>query len=155
MSGDTFDWTTSLHPEALAAVMGTYTVSAPSHTHITTNIAVGSNALAYTTGANPGTAIWGVDLAKPGTEATVYIFKDEGNTWQAKKVAAPPLGFEGHAPKNFDGIESTDLIEQQVRHAMQQSINRVRGAELTSAISALHRQHSTDGRPMPFLPEGA
>lgn len=134
-----------IHPEAQAAAMGTYNTAAAAHTHST-------DALAYTlTGANAGMTFWGIDPGAAGSEATVYIFKDEGNHWQAKKIAPP--GFEGGAAKNFDGIESEDLVEQQIRHALQQSINRVRGAELTSAISALHRQHTTDGRPMPFMPE--
>lgn len=84
-------------------------------------------------------------------EASVYIFKDEANNWRTTVIPAP--GFEGQGGKQFDGVDLADLQRETTELALKAMRASLQGQAVASAISALHGQKRSDGRPVPYLPE--
>ncbi len=89
----------------------------------------------------------------------VYQMQD-GSTVIATSLEAamrttPPkqLGWEGHGPRPADGISGSELAYAELVAASERQINAVKGEIVADAMTAMHAQRRSDGRPVPYLPE--
>jgi hypothetical protein len=91
-----------------------------------------------------------------GTSIGQYVYADEQNQFTAIPVELTPAahvsGWEGAGPQPDDdqtaqgwGRGAQDLLDTLYK--------QIHGASVTAAISALHDQRRSDGRPSVFLPE--
>lgn len=112
--------------------------------------------------SKPSTAVIGIDPAAANSQQTgyyhgligtapTYVFVDERNNWQAVQIA--PQGYEGVSGKPVDGPDPMQVAEAKVREGVERMARMRKGRDVDTAIAAIHRQHTFDGRPSHFIPE--
>ena len=74
---------------------------------------------------------------------------------EAAMRTTPPrqLGWEGHGAKPTDTISETELASAQLRDATALMVAELKGLSVDIAMTAMHAQRRSDGRPVPYLPE--
>ncbi len=82
----------------------------------------------------------------PSLNGSEYFPLVQGDT--AKR---PALGWEGQGGRPADIQAPSD--EQDFIDAVRKIIDEVKGESVAAAMTAMHAQRRSDGRPVPYLPE--
>ena len=76
-------------------------------------------------------------------------------TFTASSMAHGTLvqGYEGSGPQKVDAKDASDGICDMITDMAQRILREEQGRDVDHAISALHGQHTRNGRPSRFMPE--
>ncbi len=90
------------------------------------------------------------------------VFMIDGHTIIAPNITAallttPPkqLSWEGHGgrPADCSAPSESDIAFAAMEAAVQRVVDAVKGETVAAAMTAMHAQRRSDGRPVPYLPE--
>ncbi len=96
---------------------------------------------------------WGVFVIDGRTVIAPNINAAMRTTQPKQLPPASVTSFEHGGGHDFDCISYADLAYAELVATSERQINAVKGEIVAAALTAMHAQRRSDGRPVPYLPE--